>query len=256
MGLIVLVIQLFDAEVFGNKDSTKNKAGPPSDDSGCDEDAGQSNHLCVLSALQTIDFVSGYVDLCPSLFGIPETRGRIYYVGLKVAYWMHVLSLPREQCQKFLMDKLSAIIATVKRLAAASMEPLPLCDFLVPESHALFQKMQRQAHDKSCRVAKARMESSWLVMHTRMFQEAELKFEMDPRDHARYGFENAWYNIMPARERSILFYFDETSPATVHDEVINTRCPKMMVFTCFQLLLCVVVAIAASRVSWVREAVP
>jgi hypothetical protein len=215
---------------LGNKDSPAESDVCDGDDAVGEENVnGSSNHLVVLRTLHLIDFVSGYVDMCPTSYGVPESRPRIYYVGFKIVNWMSILSLSHERCEEFLINKLPMIIATVRSLAN-KLEETPLSAYLVPKTHALHEKMLDQAEAKvGARAVRAKTDLGWVKMHSEMFKSKQLDFH-HPRfmDVARYGLENAFYNNLTPRERSILFFFDETAPPVVHDEIINTPCPKIM----------------------------
>jgi hypothetical protein len=209
-------------QVIGNKDTAGPGSG--SDNREDDEiDFPTNNHDAVLRNLETVDYITAHVELCPTMFGIPETRGRLYYIGFKIQYWMAILGdgITRFECMNFLRAKLWKVTSTVMKLTR-KFAMQPLTDFLVPETHQLYIKMASEAVEKASKTTKRRVDSNWVVMHAGIFEAAKLPFKQDIMDYDRYGHDNVFYNSLGARERSIIFYFDETSAPSVFDEVINT----------------------------------
>jgi hypothetical protein len=196
-----------------------------------DEDVVEvvSNHESVLRSLTGCDFVWKWLQLDPTMFGVPQTRGRLYYIAFSIEFWLTKLPradpvkfalLNRDDCVKFLTDATMSIGEMVSGFVG-KIEMKSVSSYMVPPGHQLYIEMEDASQEKLCKSTKPRTAALWVNQHVSMFKEAGVEFKHEIYDFGRY-LDNRFYDVLPSRERSIISFFDETSPPETFDEVLNT----------------------------------
>jgi hypothetical protein len=238
------------AQVLGNCVKSDFKAlkhdgggggGPPPLMDDSESDSGdcvavdkkeQSNHKVVMRSIEGCDFVSVCILLCPTMFGCPQTRKRVYYLGMRITTWQEILMdlngetmyITRAECIDILQDTLHAINEML-RFLMGKFTMKSIRDYLVPADHPLCIKMHDDAENKLAarRGSRPRQDVAWIQQHRDIFDKKGYAFDENIVDLNNYVGDNPFYLALPPRDRSSLSFWDHEQPGSGSAEFIDTQ---------------------------------
>lgn len=206
-----------------------------------DEPAAASSHEFVIDSFRQAGYAIAFVKVCPMNMGIPQTRGRVFYMATHVDKYSKAVGLTgvfkmREaHCQ----EQLNSCIRLAQDLPARlSPKLLPVEAFLLPRGHRLCVSKvdQMEAAAEDAKPKRARPDFKWMQLHEAFYGKAGMKW-VDPKKNplSRNYAGNPWYESLGPRERDIIFFWDAKQPFQGGAEELIDLC------------LCFAVSISASR---------
>jgi hypothetical protein len=231
------------AQVLGNcakadfKGFRQHRGMPPLADSDDESDyappnGDHSNHRVVMRSLEGCDFVAVCIVLCPTMFGVPQTRKRVYYLGMRITTWQEILMdlngdamyITRAECIDILQDTLNAMLGML-RFFMGKLAMKSISDYLVPDDHPLYIKMHGEAEAKleARRGSRFKQDVAWIQQHRGIFEDKGHTFNENVIDLNTYGSDNPFYLLLPSRDRSSLRFWDCEKPSSGSAEFIDTQ---------------------------------
>jgi len=191
-----------------------------SESSAADDDPAvplnASNHEAAMESLTAKFGPNDYKQMDTMEWGIPHDRKRFFYLSAKTAS-IRATEATRG-LREFPTDHVAADAHVLNLLTKAlcitdlmkySLPAYDLDQFMLPDGHEVLRHVEAELQPAPL---KANRLEAWVADHKEEFLKAGLKFDPDVFDHQRYGLTNTYYNNATPRERSIIFFFDETSP--------------------------------------------
>jgi len=165
-----------------------------------------------------------HVKFSSAGIAVPEQRVRQYYISVMPKLMVDMAerrgwdALPARDSAQALRWSMGLVdkVTDFARSKLGLLSDLPLYEFLLPEGHP---SIERVSQSLWCfEMKEPDMTCEWIELHRGIFADHGLTFHSSPTDPAYTG--NRWYHQMPARERSILEFYDKLDPVD-HDDIAD-----------------------------------
>lgn len=210
----------------GRSDADSDSDSAPPTDS--EDDAHTTNHEACIKLIQSSGCEASVVMLSPDMFGYPNTRLRGFYPIFKLSRLESLIQqknliLPQGTSTKGYCQHLFAKIErTVHSLMATRTGTKhTLSEFLVADDDPDIDKGYEHMLAAGGRTLSQRVGApKWHEQHHAIFESKSLKFNPNVCDPAYH--DSRFYDLLPARCRSMLSYHDQVNPLIANDDEEET----------------------------------
>ena len=207
---------------------------------GCETD--NSNAMEAIHILEEKGFQSAFAVVDALTLGIPQSRKRIFFLGIHVRKYAKMLGLPFDN---ELTNRVNAMITQWRStidavMADAESWPRVSLDlFLLPDSHPVLASAASSLREKvastDTRNKGGRPGATWKKHHTAIFKKHNLTWS--PVSSRNDGYRsNDFFNALPEREQDSILLHDITDPVVGDgpEQELSTSAQYMYIHTCIR----------------------